>query len=162
MLVNVRVRLSALFYVVRVYFISTLLPARALRPLAEQPASEAALAVGEGGARAFKLLLDKSEWLAGEVDGIRAVTWELLFGLRQEVIFTCSVEFASLGIIAVVADSIRLAALFLDCFCSFPAAEVLFLLAQISTSQAKRGATRGNVRKLADLSCFAVLAVDHD
>lgn len=62
-----------------------LLIGRALRPLAEQPGSESALAGGEGAARAFRLLMEKQEWVGGAVEGVRTVTWELLFGLRHEV-----------------------------------------------------------------------------
>ncbi|CAN0184326.1 unnamed protein product [Hapterophycus canaliculatus] len=59
---------------------------RALKPLAEEPAGEAALAAGEGGKRAFELLVKRaSEWVATPAEGVRAVTWELLFGLRHEV-----------------------------------------------------------------------------
>ena len=62
------------------------LPRRALKPLAEEPAGEAALAAGEGGARAFRLLVERaSEWVGAPAEGVRAVTWELLFGLRHDV-----------------------------------------------------------------------------
>lgn len=58
---------------------------RVLRPLAQEPGSEAALACGESGARVFKLLLDRAEWLGNPADAVRAVTWELVFSLRHEV-----------------------------------------------------------------------------
>lgn len=59
---------------------------RALKPLAEEPAGEAALAAGEGGARAFRMLVERaSEWVGAPSEGVRAVTWELLFGLRHDV-----------------------------------------------------------------------------
>lgn len=60
-------------------------PCRALRPLAEQPASGAALASGEGAARAFRLLVERKDWVGGAAERVRMVTWELLFGLRHEV-----------------------------------------------------------------------------
>lgn len=54
--------------------------------MAEEPAGDAALAVGEGGARAFRLLMERaSEWVGSPAEGVRAVTWELLFGLRHDV-----------------------------------------------------------------------------
>ncbi|CAN0252371.1 unnamed protein product, partial [Laminaria digitata] len=58
---------------------------RALKPLASDPAGEAALAAGEGGARAFRLLVERGSGCLGAADGVRAVTWELLFGLRHDV-----------------------------------------------------------------------------
>lgn len=59
---------------------------RALKPLAEQPSGEAAIASGEGAARAFGLLVERgAEWLSSPADRVRAVTWGLLFGLRHEV-----------------------------------------------------------------------------
>ncbi|CAN0012468.1 unnamed protein product [Scytosiphon promiscuus] len=68
---------------------------RALKPLAEEPAGEAALAAGEGGRRAFELLVKRaSEWVAAPAEGVRAVTWELLFGLRHEVKTDDSFTFA--------------------------------------------------------------------
>ena len=47
----------------------------------------AALAAGEGGARAFRLLVERGSGCfgGGAADGVRAVTWELLFGLRHDV-----------------------------------------------------------------------------
>eukprot|EP00903_Cladosiphon_okamuranus_P020530 g18844.t1 len=68
---------------------------RALKPLAEEPGGEAALAAGEGGARAFRLLMERaSEWVGAPAEGVRAVTWELLFGLRHDVKTDDSFTFA--------------------------------------------------------------------
>ncbi|CAB1119363.1 unnamed protein product [Ectocarpus sp. CCAP 1310/34] len=68
---------------------------RALKPLAEEPAGEAALAAGEGGARAFRKLAERaSEWVAAPSEGVRAVTWELLFGLRHDTKTDDSFTFA--------------------------------------------------------------------
>lgn len=51
-----------------------------------EPAGDAAMAAGEGGARAFRLLLERAaDWLGGAAEGVRAVTWELMFGLRHDV-----------------------------------------------------------------------------
>ncbi|CAM9615471.1 unnamed protein product [Ectocarpus sp. 4 AP-2014] len=68
---------------------------RALKPLAEEPAGEAALAAGEGGARAFRKLAERaSEWVAAPSERVRAVTWELLFGLRHDTKTDDSFTFA--------------------------------------------------------------------
>ncbi|CAM9987314.1 unnamed protein product, partial [Ectocarpus sp. 13 AM-2016] len=68
---------------------------RALKPLAEEPAGEAALAAGEGGARSFRNLAERaSEWVATPLEGVRAVTWELLFGLRHDTKTDDSFTFA--------------------------------------------------------------------
>ncbi|CAN0156181.1 unnamed protein product [Pylaiella littoralis] len=68
---------------------------RALKPLAEEPGGDAALAAGEGGARAFRLLLERApEWVAAPAERVRAVTWELLFGLRHDAKTDDSFTFA--------------------------------------------------------------------
>ncbi|CAN0315153.1 unnamed protein product [Ectocarpus fasciculatus] len=68
---------------------------RALKPLAEEPSGEAALAAGEGGARAFRMLAERaSEWVGAPSEGVRAVTWELLFGLRHDTKTDDSFTFA--------------------------------------------------------------------
>ncbi|CAN0331415.1 unnamed protein product, partial [Ectocarpus sp. 8 AP-2014] len=68
---------------------------RALKPLAEEPAGDAALAAGEGGARAFRKLAERaSEWVGSPSEGVRAVTWELLFGLRHDTKTDDSFTFA--------------------------------------------------------------------
>eukprot|EP00904_Undaria_pinnatifida_P005504 jgi/Undpi1/2083/HiC_scaffold_12.g05469.m1 len=69
---------------------------RALKPLASDPGGVAALAAGEGGARAFRLLVERGSGCfgGGAADGVRAVTWELLFGLRHDVKTDDSFQFA--------------------------------------------------------------------
>ncbi|CAM9153078.1 unnamed protein product [Choristocarpus tenellus] len=67
---------------------------RALRPLAADPSGPATVTAGSSGARVFRLLLEHSDWLPREADRVSAVSWELLFGLREEMRTDDSFQFA--------------------------------------------------------------------